>query len=277
MPEGHTIHRYARQHRKLLRGRAVRAASPQGRFAAGAAHLDGRTLDDVDPYGKHLFYRFSGGLTLHVHLGLYGEFRHFDGVPPRPTPGTRLELTAGPVTVRLAGPTACDLLDPADEERIRARLGPDPLRRDVDVEAVWRALQRRSTPIGAALLDQSVVAGIGNVFRAEALFVNGIDPLLPSRDLARPRFDALWTTLVAMLRDGVRRGRIVTVPPAEVGRTRLSADVADWRYVYRRTGQPCRRCGTPVITWVLAARNMYACPTCQSPRRSSHASSVRTP
>ncbi len=75
MPEGHTIHRYARQHRRDLRGRAVAVSSPQGRFAAGAALLDGRTLTEVDPYGKHLFYRWSGSETLHVHLGLYGGFR----------------------------------------------------------------------------------------------------------------------------------------------------------------------------------------------------------
>jgi endonuclease VIII len=264
VPEGHTIHRYARQHRGLLGGHVLRATSPQGRFAQGAARLDGQALQTVDPYGKHLFYRFSGGLTLHVHLGLYGEFRHYDGVPPPATPGTRLELRAGAATVRLAGPTACELLEPPDEERIRARLGPDPLRRGADGEAVWRALQRRSTPIGAALLDQSVVAGIGNVFRAEALFVNGIDPLLPSRELPREQFDALWVTLVAMLRDGVRRGRIITVPPAEVGRARQSPSVTDWRYVYRRAGLPCRRCGTAVITWVQAARNMFACPACQA-------------
>ena len=263
MPEGHTIHRYARQHRKLLRGPVLRVTSPQGRFAEGAARLDGRTLEDVDPYGKHLFYRFSGGLTLHVHLGLYGAFRHYEDTPPPPTPGTRLEVAAGRTTVRLAGPTACGLLDPPDEDRIRTRLGPDPLRRGVDVEAVWRALQRRTTPIGAALLDQSVVAGVGNVFRAEALFVNRIDPLRESRELSRPQFDALWSTLLGMLRDGVRRGRIITVPPGEVGRSRISALVEDWRYVYRRTDLPCRRCGTPVITWVLAARNMYACPRCQ--------------
>ena len=264
MPEGHTIHRYARQHRKLLRGPALAASSPQGRFAQGAAQLDGQTLETVDPYGKHLFYRFSGGLTLHVHLGLYGEFRHYKGTPPPPTPGTRLELRADAATVRLAGPTACELLDPPDEQRIRARLGPDPLRRDCDREAVWRALQRRTTPIGAALLDQSIVAGIGNVFRAEALFVNRIDPLTPSAELPREQFDQLWTTVVTMLRNGVREGRIITVSPAELGRSRRSLNIEDWRYVYRRTGLPCRRCGTTVITWVLAARNMYACPSCQA-------------
>ena len=263
MPEGHSIHRYARQHRRLLRGLPVAASSPQGRFALGAALLDGAVLNDVFPYGKHLFYRWNNGQTLHVHLGLYGGFRTYDGPPPPPTPGTRLELRARDKTVRLAGPTACELLEPGAEVAMRARLGPDPLHRNVDVEAVWTALQRRSVPIGAALLDQSIVAGVGNVFRAEALFLSGLDPNLPSRQLTREDFDGLWASLVPMMREGLRVGSIITVDPAELGRTRRSPRVEDWRYVYRRTDLPCRRCGTRVVTWVLATRNAYACPKCQ--------------
>ncbi len=263
MPEGHTIHRYARAHRRLLAGQTVSATSPQGRFAAGAKRIDGRVLHDVDPYGKHLFYRWDGGLTLHVHLGLYGVFRQFDGTPPPPTPGTRLELRAGDTTLRLAGPTACALIEPDSEDAIRARLGPDPLRRDADVERVAAALRRRSIPIGAALLDQSIVAGVGNVYRAEALFVCGINPLMPSRELPRDRFDLLWSTLVTMLRSGVRAGRIITVDPAEFGIPRRRMQPEDWRYVYRRTDLPCRRCSTPIVAWTLAARRMYACPRCQ--------------
>lgn len=281
MPEGHTIHRYARQHRRLLVGSPLRAASPQGRFAQGAALLDGRRLISVDPYGKHLFYRWDGGLTLHVHLGLYGAFREFVGEAPPPTAGTRLELRTGETTLRLAGPTACELLEPDQEAVIMSRLGPDPLHRRAAVAAVREALRRRSTPIGAALLDQRVVAGIGNVFRAEVLFVHGINPEMPANQLDDDQFAALWATLVRMLRDGVRAGRIITVDPAELGRTRRSPHVADWRYVYRRTGLPCRRCSTPVLQWTLAARQMYACPHCQhmdqSVRRSSQASRVRTP
>ena len=263
MPEGHTIHRYARAHRRLLRGRPVAASSPQGRFAHGAALLDGRVVEDVDPYGKHLFYRFEGGLTVHVHLGLYGGFRQFGATPPPPTAGTRLELRTADTTLRLAGPTACDLLEPGEEAVLRARLGPDPLHRSADVEAVWSALQRRSTPIGAAFLDQSIVAGIGNVFRAEALFLGRINPELPSRRLTREQFDQLWSLLVAMLRDGLKVGKIITVDPAEIGLRRRSQRVEDWRYVYRRTGLACRRCGTPVVAWTLAARTMYGCPHCQ--------------
>ena len=286
MPEGHTIHRYAREHRRWLRGRSVEVSSPQGRFAAGAGLLDGRTLLAVDPYGKHLFYRWEGGAILHVHLGLYGGFRIFGTVRgeqgpirgeqepidaqqpyaevPPPTPGTRLQLGTSEVTIRLAGPTACELLDPDGEARIRARLGPDPLRRDADGEAVAAALRRRTTPIGAALLDQNVVAGIGNVFRAEALFVCGIAPLRPANLLDRDDFDRLWTTIRSMLAEGLRRGKIVTVEPADVGRRSRGRLRADQRhYVYRRAGLPCRRCATAVRAFELAARTAYACPTCQ--------------
>ncbi|CAN5582387.1 MAG: hypothetical protein M3493_05400 [Actinomycetota bacterium] len=277
MPEGHTIHRYAREHRRWLRGRAVEVSSPQGRFAAGARLLDGRTLLTVDAYGKHLFYRFQGAATLHVHLGLYGGFRELrmvnserggDGwsvaeVPP-PTPGTRLQLRTPEVTIRLSGPTSCELLDPDGETRIRARLGPDPLRRDSDAEAVAAALRRRTTPIGAALLDQKVVAGIGNVFRAEALFVCGTAPLRPANLLDPDDFQRLWATIRGMLAEGLRMGRIVTVEPAEVGKRTRGRLLADERhYVYRRAGLPCRRCGTAIRAFKLAARTAYACPTCQ--------------
>lgn len=259
MPEGHTTHRLAREHRRDLVGRHVHVWSPQGRFAEGAAVLDDRVLLDVEAYGKHLFYRWAGASgvaddtperTLHVHLGLVGAFRSHRGTAPDPTAGTRLAMAAGDVTVYLAGPMVCALLDPPDEEALRSRLGPDPLRRDADPQAMWAALQRRRVPVGAALLDQSVVAGIGNAFRAEALFVCGIDPLLPANRLDRETFDLLWRTLVEMLRAGVRRGRIATA-----GRTE--------RYVYRRIGEPCRQCGAAVVGARVAGRTMYSCPDCQ--------------
>ena len=146
---------------------------------------------------------------------------------------------------------------------MRARLGPDPLHRNPDVDRVATSLRRRTLPIGAALLDQSIIAGVGNVYRAEALFVCGINPLLPSRELSDDSFTQLWATLVRMLRDGVKAGRIITVDPAELGIARRAMKLEDWRYVYRRTDLPCRRCGTTVIQWTLATREMYACPHCQ--------------
>lgn len=269
MPEGHTIHRAARLHRRALRGRPVRADSPQGRFAAGAAALDGCTLLDVEAHGKHLFYRWSSGDTLHVHLGLFGKFRtvarqHPDEPLPPTTPGTRLRLVADDLVLQLAGPTDCSLMDPVEEDRVKARLGPDPLRSDADPEAMWAALRRRRIPIGAALLDQSVVSGIGNVYRCELLYVIGAWPGRPARELERDEFDALWSAGERFLRAGERSGRIITVDPTDVGaRSAARLPAGKRHYVYRRTGLPCRRCATPVERWEVAARWMYACPVCQ--------------
>lgn len=269
MPEGHTIHRAARLQRALLRGRPAVADSPQGRFAEGAALLDGRALRTVDAWGKHLFYRWTPDATLHVHLGLFGRFRtHRREGPEEPLPpttmGTRLRLVTADAVLQLSGPTACELLDPPAEAALLARLGPDPLRGDADPERAWAALQRRTIPIGAALLDQRVLCGIGNVYRAEALFVAGIAPQRGARALAREEFLRLWATVVAMLQAGERSGRIVTVEPAEVGaRSRSRIPRRDAVYVYHRAGRPCRRCGTTILAEPMAAREMSWCPRCQ--------------
>lgn len=245
----------------------VRATSPQGRFAAGAARLDGQVLLGVDAVGKHLWYRFAAdprpqarpphpGDLLHVHLGLFGRFGLFaPGTAPTPTPGTRLALTAADgTTLHLAGATAVELLDPPKEQAILARLGPDPLRVGARGLAVFQAnLARRRTPIGAALLDQQVVAGLGNVYRAEVCFLCGIHPDRPADHLTADEVACLWRTIVTQLRAGLRRGRIVTT-----GRSS-----ADQVFVYRRAGLPCLRCGTPIASWDLAARTISACPTCQ--------------
>jgi endonuclease-8 len=269
MPEGHTIHRIARQHREALSGCPVAVSSPQGRFADGAARLDGQKLDDVQAYGKHLLYRWASGEILHVHLGLIGVFRTVAGQTPSPTAATRLAMSADGVTVYLAGPMVCELVDPEVEEQILARLGPDPLRDGDDpaVGEMFRAgLRRRSIPIGTALLDQRVVAGIGNVYRAETLFLCGIHPNRPARSLSDDEADRLWSTLVAQLREGLRLGRIVTVDPAEVGAARPEdlTDARDERlYVYRRAGLACRRCGTQLQAWKVGGRMITACEACQ--------------
>ena len=187
MPEGHTIHRMARDHRRWLRGEAVRADSPQGRASELAAAIEGRRLVGTDAYGKHLLHRWEGDLTVHVHLGLFGRFFRRKLPAPPPTPGTRLQLCTGTHVLRLSGPTACRRIDPDEEEALVARLGPDPLRSDADPERALAALGRRRIPIAAAIMDQRVIAGIGNVYRAEALNVLGIHPHLPSRELPERR------------------------------------------------------------------------------------------
>lgn len=260
MPEGHTLHRLAHQLTDDLAGGPLAASSPQGRFDAGAARLDGRSLERVEAYGKHLF-GWWGEDVLHVHLGLYGRFDRQPSPPAPPVGQVRLRLEGGRWTHDLRGPTQCALVTPDDRDAVLARLGPDPLHKGADRERMWARIERGRMPIGAALLDQSVVAGIGNVFRAELLFLVGVHPSRPARDLGRPTFEALWRHTVTQLRRGLRLGRIVTVDPREVRRPLGSIEPTEGRYVYRQ--DRCRRCGTPVQRWLLGARTAYACPRCQ--------------
>ena len=263
MPEGHTIHRLARDLAADLVGAPVRASSPQGRFATGAAAIDGRVLTATDAYGKHLFLASEGDLVVHVHLGLYGTFRRFDQPLPPPKGALRLRLESDAAGWDLRGATACELLDPAGKAAIVARLGPDPIRGDADPERAWAALRRRRSSIGQALMDQSVLAGVGNVYRAEVLFAHGIHPLVAAQAVGRPEWDAVWAWLVAAMRRGIRERRIVTVDPREIGRPRSRLTVAESRYVYKQ--EHCLRCGTPVRRWDLAGRWAYACERCQPP------------
>jgi DNA-formamidopyrimidine glycosylase len=267
MPEGHTIHRLARLHRRRFAGQRLAVSSPQGRFAAGASVLDGRRLEDVEAAGKHLFYRWEDGEILHVHLGLFGKFRTFAEDPPPPTPGTRVAWHGEGGTLYLAGPTVCEIIGPDDEEAIRARIGPDPLQRSNGQLALFAAnLRRRTVPIGAALLDQKAVAGIGNVYRAELLFLTGINPARKARQLTDREVEEIWSAAVDQLRAGEKSGRIVTVDPREIGAASRRALARGERlYVYKRDGEPCRRCGTEIQRTEMAGRFTWWCPGCQPP------------
>jgi endonuclease-8 len=263
MPEGHTIHRLARRHKRLLGGQPVTASSPQGRFAAEAALLDGQALESTDAWGKHLFHRYTGPLWLHVHLGLYGKFA--DGLQPAPEPrgALRLRLQSAERWLDLRGPIACELVDPARKAEITAALGPDPLRPTGDPDAAYRRIARSRVGLAALLMDQSVVAGIGNVYRAEILFRHRLPPSLPGRELDPVVWADLWGDLEILMRAGVRSGRIVTTRPEDRDRPSGRARQEDAHYVYRRTGLPCRVCGTPIAQTLLLTRNLFWCPRCQ--------------
>jgi len=267
VPEGHTLHRLAREHRARFGGTVVRASSPQGRFAEGAAAIDGSTLVRAEAYGKHLLHHYSSGVLLHVHLGLYGKFTSGAGSPPPPVGALRLRLANDAGWADLRGPTACELLTPGEAEALIARLGPDPLTRRPDGTRAFERIARSRTSIAALLMDQSVMAGVGNVYRAEVLFRHQLDPFLPGRALPREAFDALWADLVTLMRAGVRTGRIVTLRdedrPRRTPGSRLTREESV--YVYRRAGEPCRVCGTAVRTVQLVARNLFWCPACQRP------------
>jgi len=262
MPEGHTIHRLARELDSLLGGRVVAVSSPQGRFAADAALVDHTVLERTEAYGKHLFTWWADGHVGHLHLGLYGRVRvHRGGDPPPPVGQVRMRCSSDIATVDLSGPTACSIGTTADRDQIVARLGPDPLRPRARAQLAIDRIAGSRQAIGALLLDQSVLAGVGNVYRAEALFVNGIHPARPGRDCSESELRALWDTIVGMLRKGVRDGRIITVDRRELELPRGRLRRGDANYVYHR--DRCRRCGTAIETVLLAGRPCYFCPICQ--------------
>lgn len=282
MPEGHAVHRLAAAFAAQFAGKRVLASSPQGRFAAGAATLDGRTLLAAEAHGKQMFLAFSEELWLRVHLGLYGMWRFAgsglegigrrramaspepEGFPPEPRGAVRLRLVAGGHLADLSGPTACELLSAVEKTAFMARLGDDPLRRDADPARAYSKLHASRSALGLLLMRQDIVAGIGNIYRAELLFRARLEPHRPGRALTAPGWHALWDDLGGLLRDGVRTGRIVTTEPYH--RPRRSGAVARdaATYVAHRAGRPCRICGDPVLAEPMAGRTLYWCATCQT-------------
>lgn len=241
----------------------MRAHTLQDRFVAGAQSLDDLVLEGTDAHGKHLFVGFSGERWLHVHLGLYGKFLIGTQPAPEPRGALRLRLETPAAWADLRGPTACGLMTPPEKAALHARLGADPLRARADPGAAYARISRSRMAIGALLMAQDAVAGIGNVYRAEILFRHGIEPHRPGRELAPPAWDALWLDLRTLMRAGVRSGRIVTTRPEHRGRRPAPVRREDSHYVYRRAGLPCRVCGTPVLTEEMVGRNLFWCSVCQ--------------
>ncbi len=277
MPEGHTIHRIARDHTKALAGQNIRAASPQGRFTDGAELLDGRTLESIDAWGKHLCYWFTPRrkrdeqLGMHIHLGLYGKFRlhrltdkHGDPKPlPEPRGAVRVRLIGQTAAFDLNGPNTCELLTPDAWTAIADRLGEDPLRPDADPEVLWKRVSGSRAAIGAMLLNQSVFAGVGNIFRCDSLHACAIHPEREARSLSRDEFDRLWHTISTMLHIGVKRNRIITTDAALRGEKIGRPTRAEALRIYKRSA--CPNCSTPIRSWVQAGRTVYACESCQPP------------
>ena len=268
MPEGNTIHRLARMHTRDFGGKKLAVTSPQGRFAKEAKRLDGRRFRRAEAYGKHLFHHWSGGLVVHVHLGMAGWFYRYARAVPDPKSTVRMRLASPSVTTDLIGPPTCELMPEFARRALLERLGPDPLRRDFDPDRVRAALQKRPRrAIGDALLDQSVIAGAGNIYRNEALFLTGIHPLRASGRIRPEEWDRLWRTLRALMRRGVVQARVRTIlagePPAHPTAV-PERGPADEFYVYQQL--LCRRCGSLIREFPLSARRMFACPSCQ-PRR----------
>lgn len=261
MPEGHTIHRIAVDHSKILRGKVVAVSSPQGRFADDATLVDGARLRQLEAYGKHLFYFWGNGLVGHVHLGLFGRFRVYHDALPADASTVRMRLAVPKATIDLIGPTDCAIGNADDRDRIVQRLGPDPLRSGADPQKAYEAIARRVAPIGQLLLDQKVISGLGNVYRAEALFVNRINPMRPGNKITPTEFAGLWSTIVSMLQQGFDEDRIVTLDRDEFDVPSGIPRRGDTTYVYHR--DLCLRCGSPIQIVELGGRACYHCPVCQ--------------
>ena len=262
MPEGHTIHRIAGQHRARFAGQTVSVSSPQGRFV-DADRLDGRELRGVEAYGKHLFYEFDGRRYVHVHLGLFGKVRTAEQPAPPAAPTVRMRLSVDGWYADLVGPTRCRLIDGDQRSLVLARLGPDPLRRATDPGLAFRRISSSSQPIAALLMDQSVVAGIGNVYRAELLFRARLDPYRKGADVADDLWRQIWNDARTLMRSGVRSGRIITTDPRDREHLGRVVRESDAHYVYGRSGRWCRICRTEVRAAALAGRTLYWCPSCQ--------------
>ena len=323
MPEGHSVHRIARQFALHFVGRRVAASSPQGRFAAGAAQLDGHVMTEAMAVGKLMFLEFDNGLWLRVHLGIYGAWDFSgditadatiassngrigqtnqrgtvvgsfedslssigaprrtrlrmaeqerletpaDTFPPEPIGAVRVRLLTDATCADLRGPTACDMLTPDEVQAVIAKLGPDPLVETgrAAEDRFTATVLKKPTPICLLLMDQSVVSGIGNVYRAEILFRARLNPHIPGRDLPEATVRALWKDWVKLLKIGVKTGQMMTMDGlSKSAYDGAMASRADRHWVYHRTGLPCRVCGTSILMEEIGGRKLYWCPVCQA-------------
>ena len=311
MPEGHSVHRIARQFARSFEGPPVEVTSPQGRFTQGATRLDGHAIVQSRAVGKQMFLEFDHHLWLRVHLGMYGAWDFAGDIavgtvspaergsrrglsanedspwsigaprrtrlrmaeseklqpeattwPPEPIGQVRVRLLTPVAVADLRGPTVCEVQTIEEVDATIAKLGPDPL---VDgpagEERFVAAVRKRAVPIGQLLMDQEVVAGIGNVYRAELLFRARLDPYRLGKDVPEELVRELWRDWSYLLNIGVETGQMLTMDGLdgdELERAKASRDDRHW--VYHRTGEPCRLCGTPIALAVMATRNLYWCP-----------------
>jgi endonuclease-8 len=263
MPEGPQVHLVALRHTKAFAGKIIHADSPDGRSDHVAALIDGKKLKRVDAVGKHLFYVFDRDLQIHIHLGRFGWFE--EGAMPLPEPKgmLRYRMWNAKSYAELRGAIAIEEYGREQRAAVEARIGPDPLNHHDPANAFARIAKSKS-PVGLLLMDQSVIAGVGNIFRAETLFRQGVAPHRMGTSIDRPTFDGIWNDLTVLMERSVAdAGRIVTTEPADRTTKRKIVPRADRTYVYHREGLPCRHCGTTILRGPMASRTVYWCPQCQ--------------
>jgi endonuclease-8 len=328
MPEGHSVHRITRQFARNFVGHRIESWSPQGRFAEGAAILDGRTMTAAKAVGKQMLLEFDGEVWLRVHLGIYGAWDFAgditrDGTiaaangrmgqtnqrgtvidadgedslssigaprrarlrmseqeqlgdevtewPPAPVGAVRVRLLCDTAVADLRGPTACEILDAAQVAAVIAKAGPDPLlettpkaRREAE-DRFTQAVRKKPTPIGLLLMDQSVVSGIGNVYRAELLFRARLNPHTPGKLVPEDTVRQLWKDWTKLLTIGVETGQMMTMDKlSKADYAKALAKRDDRHWVYKRDGLPCRVCDTNIVVEIMGGRKLYWCPKDQA-------------
>ena len=267
MPEGHTVHRTANQFNEFFAGRPLTVASPQGRFAESAHLISGRNLLAANAIGKQMFLLFDNDLTVRIHLGIYGKWNYHeleneDSSVPEPVGQVRARFSNARAVADLRGPTVCEVITRDEVAAVERRLGPDPLNPNPKNREAERFIERVSksrTSIGLQLMNQDVIAGIGNVYRAELLFRAEISPHTPGNSVTREQLQAIWDDSVKLLKVGVAKGVMITRDELFNKRPKK----ADRYFAYKREGLPCRICGTNISIELMAARKLYLCANCQ--------------
>ena len=265
MPEGHTVHRTANQFNEHFAGKALAVTSPQGRFSAGAKKLNGLALLRAWAVGKQMFLDFENNLTVRIHLGIYGKwgFVKLEGRAPEPVGEVRVRFATNSWLVDLRGPTVCEVVPREEVAQTLQRLGPDPLNDDptgAELERFKTKVLSSRKSIGLLLMDQSVISGIGNVYRAELLFRAGLDPQRPGNSVADETIEEIWRDAVRLMKVGEATGIMITRDELLTKRP-----VRSERYfVYKREGQDCRVCGSVIQIALMASRKLYWCPSCQA-------------
>ena len=272
MPEGDTLARIAIALRPYLAGRVVTAArarlpGPQ------VSRIVGQKIDAVDAAGKNLLIKFDGGLELRTHLGLHGSWHRYRPGETWRRPPSRAALVIevpGAVAVCFDAPVV-ELFERRAEvvHPVISMLGPDLVAPNYDQAEAVRRLRdpaRAQMPIGEAILDQRAVAGVGNVFKSEVLFIEKVDPFVPVGTLDEATLERVLTTarefLQANARSDAPAGRTTTID------TKTGKRLAPSRlWVYDRAGRPCHRCGTLIREESQGSelpRTTYFCPSCQA-------------
>jgi len=271
MPEGDTIFRAARTLHRALAGQVVTrfdtAYAPLARVHDDTP-ITGRTVDGVESHGKHLVMRFSGDLALRTHMRMHGSWHIY-------RPGERWQRPRSAMRIVIeTAPFVAVGFDIPDAEWVKAstlggrddaiaRLGPDLLAPDFDADAARVRLRARGDqPIAEALLEQRVMAGIGNVFKSEILFEGGVHPRTP---VSRLSDDQLATLIALAHRQLAMNVRDTPGPRGGTRRTTGRMAPGEGLWVYSRGGQPCRRCGTRIASEKqgFGARPTWWCPRCQ--------------